>query len=97
MADINLRKSKGLTFPYDWSNVNIPDKVFIYRVLERGILEDIVRVSIRYGSTFVLEQAEVYKTEIRKLNEIDQHVEMVLLNYNLRVMMAVLKNHGIHN
>ena len=45
------RKSEtlGLSLPYDWSNSGICDEVLIDRVIERGIFEDIVRVSAAYG------------------------------------------------
>lgn len=86
MVTSELRKSKGLKFPYDWSNPDIPDDVFLYRVLERGITEDIVRVAFRYGTEAVLAQAAVYKVTI-------EPVELAFLEHNLRVMHAVLQHY----
>lgn len=42
-------ESLGLSFPYDWSNPAIDDRVIIDRVVERGIFEDLVKVAARYG------------------------------------------------
>lgn len=46
-----VRKSRqlGLSFPYDWSNPNIPDEALIIGVLKRGIFTDICRICIHFG------------------------------------------------
>lgn len=56
------RKSEtlGLSLPYDWSNSGIRDEVLIDRVIERGIFEDIVRVSAAYGVTHVAGRIKVF-------------------------------------
>ena len=56
------RKSEilGLSLPYDWSNSGIRDEVLIGRVIERGIFEDIVRVSAAYGISNVAGQIKAF-------------------------------------
>lgn len=53
-----MKKSEqlGLSFPYDWSNPNIPDISLILNVLDRGIFEDICRICTHYGLPVVLRQ-----------------------------------------
>lgn len=57
-----IRKSEtlALSFPYDWSNPNIADDVLIRKVIERGLFEDIAKVSVRYGLDKVLPIANAY-------------------------------------
>ena len=51
MERVARSKSKmlGLSFPYDWSNPDIPDAALILNVLERGIYEDICIIAAHYG------------------------------------------------
>ncbi|MEO7622126.1 MAG: helix-turn-helix transcriptional regulator [Gallionella sp.] len=45
------RKSANLalSFPYDWSNPSMPDKLLIDKVVERGLFEDMAKIAARYG------------------------------------------------
>ena len=52
-----------LSFPYDWSNPDIPDDVLISKVIQRGIFEDIVRVSAKYGIQKVRAMADSFATD----------------------------------
>lgn len=39
----------NLSFPYDWSNSNIDENIFILRVLEDCFIEDIVKCVHHFG------------------------------------------------
>lgn len=39
----------NLSFPYDWSNPALDDDTLIHNVIERGLFEDIVRITAHYG------------------------------------------------
>lgn len=56
-----LRKSArlGLSFPYDWSNPEMLDETLIYKVLERGIFNDITVVSHYFGIERIM---KIYET-----------------------------------
>lgn len=41
--------SLGLSFPYDWSNPDIPDDALIAGVLSREIFEDVCIVCLHFG------------------------------------------------
>jgi hypothetical protein len=50
-AEEIIPKSKklGLSFPYDWSNPNIPDDALIFNVLDRCIFDDICKIVFHFG------------------------------------------------
>ena len=52
-----------LSFPYDWSNPDLPDDVLISKVIQRGIFEDIVRVAAKYGIQKVRAMADSFATD----------------------------------
>ena len=56
---IRLSKSRrlGLSRPYDWSNPNINDDVWIRRVLCQYEFENVARICIHYGWERVARQA----------------------------------------
>lgn len=62
-GDQKTRKSAQLhlSFPYDWSNPSMDDDVLIINVLERGVFEDICRVSAYFG----LDRIKVRASELR--------------------------------
>jgi transcriptional regulator with XRE-family HTH domain len=52
-----------LSFPYDWSNPDMNDDVLIRKVVERGLFEDIVRVSVHFGIDRVRPVVESFAAE----------------------------------
>jgi len=44
-----VRKSKGLSMPYDWSNPAIADEVLVISVLRRASFPDLVRLCADHG------------------------------------------------
>lgn len=45
----------GLSFPYDWSNAGMPERVFIHKVLERGRFDDVRKLVRHMGFDRVME------------------------------------------
>jgi len=48
-----LRKSNGLSMPYDWPNPAMPDETLVFSVLRRACFPDLVRLCADFGLTFV--------------------------------------------
>jgi DNA-binding XRE family transcriptional regulator len=63
-AEVEFSQSHAmqLSFPYDWSNPDLADEVLIYKVIERGLFEDIVRVCLKFGLNKVSEIAASFIT-----------------------------------
>lgn len=76
---VSKRKSEelGLSFPYDWSNPSLPDELLIDRVLERGIYEDIARITAAYGIQAISARA---KTVISNIPHAAANINRMLEN-----------------
>lgn len=62
-----MRKSvrMQLSFPYDWSNPDIPDQSLIWAVLQRGIFDDVCRICFFYGQERVRDEAQAMLADMR--------------------------------
>lgn len=58
IRNIHLSQQLGLSRPYDWSNPNLPESVFLLRVLEGADIADIARCVQRFGSARMQAQLE---------------------------------------
>lgn len=54
-----LRKSDGLTLPYDWSNPAMADETLILAVLRRANFPDLVRICTDFGLPAVRARVDV--------------------------------------
>lgn len=75
----------GLSFPYDWSNPDMPLDTFILKVLERGRFEDVLKLVRHVGFDPVLAAMPNLDTHrrhraARQLNNIQQGALQALLN-----------------
>ena len=52
-AQHGVRKSDGLSMPYDWSNPGMPDEALVVSVLRRACFPDLVRICADFGVAFV--------------------------------------------
>jgi hypothetical protein len=65
-SEKRLSQRIGLSFPYDWSNRNMPPDLLIAKVLERGIFLDIAKVSIYYGIEQVRAVAQALPDDVKQ-------------------------------
>jgi hypothetical protein len=57
-AQHGVRKSDGLSMPYDWSDPGMPDEKLIVSVLRRASFPDLVRICAEFGVAFVRSRVE---------------------------------------
>lgn len=57
-AQHGVRKSDGLSMPYDWSNPGMPDETLVVSVLRRASFPDLVRICADFGLAFVRSRVE---------------------------------------
>jgi transcriptional regulator with XRE-family HTH domain len=57
-ASYGVRKSDGLSMPYDWSNPGMPDDTLVISVLRRANFPDLVRVCADFGIAIVRSRVE---------------------------------------
>ena len=58
----------NLSFPYDWSNSNIDENIFILRVLEDCFIEDIVKCVHHFGIQRVFSALQNIDDPVSPLN-----------------------------
>ncbi|MCB5190663.1 helix-turn-helix domain-containing protein [Methylobacillus arboreus] len=75
----------ALSFPYDWSNPSLPDELLIDRVLERGIYEDIARITAEYGIDAISDRA---KTVISNIPHAAANINRMLDNLHAALSHA---------
>jgi hypothetical protein len=60
---VSIRRKLNISFPYDWSNPNMSKEVLIAKVIERGIFEDIAKISIAFGIESIEPQVAIFLQE----------------------------------
>lgn len=82
---ISLSQQLGLSRPYDWSNLNLPEEVFLLRVMEGADIADIARCVQHFGSARMQAQLE----------RIDDPLTLVISRRKLRnATLAVEEGHA---
>lgn len=54
-----------LSFPYDWSNPNMPADTLIAKVLERAAFDDVSKIFARYGTSRVIQVARDHQIDLQ--------------------------------
>jgi len=74
--------SLDLSFPYDWSNSEMPDALLIDKVVARGLFEDMAKVAIRFGIVPLRQSVnsfvEKHRAAAPSLNRMLANIEQVL-------------------
>jgi len=77
-----LSERLNFEFPYDWSNPNISESVFIYRVLEKTRFNDILTVVYCFGFEKIEQQTENF-ADLAQYEIINKYLKRIKKGYEL--------------
>lgn len=88
-----VRKSEGLSMPYDWSNPGMADDALIISVLRRANFPDLVQLCIDFGLTTVRGKVD---TVLRRVPEAERTILARILARMLRSIEIAFTEHKGH-